>query len=235
MATLQYAGQRLDLVSIPLLLLALAGLALGLPPLLPKGMVRVRRGLPSAVLMRGVLAGSFFGAEAFVPLMLVEERGVATAVAGVTLTVAALGWTAGSWLQGRPSLTVPRELLVQRGTALVAVGIAGVSVAAWPALPPLVAAVGWTVGGFGMGLAMSSTSVSVLDLSPRHEQGFNSAALQISDALGTTALVGLGGAVFAALHTPGGSDRGAFVLIYLLMASVALAGVVVAPRIRDTH
>jgi MFS family permease len=233
-ATLQYAGQRLDLVSVPLVLLALAGLSVGLPPLLPRGTVRVGRGLPSAVLMRGVLAGSFFGAEAFVPLMLVEERGVATAVAGVTLTVAALGWTAGSWLQGRPSLTLPRERLIQRGTALVAVGVAGVSLAVWPALPPLVAAVGWTVGGFGMGLAMSSTSVSVLDLSPRHEQGFNSAALQISDALGTTTFVGLGGAVFAALHTPGGSDRGAFVLIYLLMASVALAGVLVAPRIRDT-
>lgn len=233
-ATLQYAGQRLDLVSVPLLLLAVGGLAVSLPRLLPRGFARFARGLPSAVLMRGFLAGSFFGAEAFVPLMLVEERGVATAVAGATLTVAALGWTAGSWLQGRPATTVPRERLIQRGTGLVAVGVAAVSLAVWPLLPPLVAAVGWAVGGFGMGLAMSSTSVAVLALSPTHEQGFNSAALQISDALGTTGFVGIGGAVFAALHTPGGSDAGVFVLIYLLMASVALVGVVVAPRIRDT-
>ncbi|HEU4913119.1 MAG TPA: MFS transporter [Actinomycetes bacterium] len=233
-ATLQYAGQRLDLVSVPLLLLAVGGLAVSLPRLLPRGFARFARGLPSAVLMRGFLAGSFFGAEAFVPLMLVEERGVATAVAGATLTVAALGWTAGSWLQGRPAMTVPRERLIQRGTGLVAVGVAAVSLAVWPLLPPLVAAVGWAVGGFGMGLAMSSTSVAVLALSPTHEQGFNSAALQISDALGTTGFVGIGGAVFAALHTPGGSDAGVFVLIYLLMASVALVGVLVAPRIRDT-
>jgi MFS family permease len=233
-ATLQYAGQRLDLVSLPLVALAAGGLAVGLPPLLPAGMARVRRGLPSAVLMRGILAGSFFGAEIFVPLMLVEERRVATAVAGVTLTTAALGWTVGSWLQGRPTVRARREVLVRRGTALVAVGVAAVSLAVWPVLSPWVAALGWSVGGLGMGLAMSSTSVAVLDLSPRHEQGFNSAALQISDALGTTTFVGLGGAVFAALHTPGSSDGGTFVLIYLLMASVALAGVAVAPRIRDT-
>lgn len=233
-ATLQYAGQRLDLVSLPLMALALGGLAVGLPSLLPAGIVRVGRGLPSAVLMRGILAGSFFGAEAFLPLMLVQEREVATAVAGVTLTAAALGWTAGSWLQGRPTVRASREVLVRRGTALVAVGVAAVSLAVWPALSPWVAAIGWSVGGLGMGLAMSSTSVAVLDLSPRHEQGFNSAALQISDALGTTTFVGVGGAVFAALHTPGQGDGGAFVLIYLLMASVALAGVVVAPRIRDT-
>lgn len=234
-ATLQYAGQRLDLVSVPLLLLALGGLAVGLPSLLPRRIFRIGRGLPSAVLMRGLLAGSFFGAEAFVPLMLVHERGVATAVAGVTLTMAALGWTAGSWLQGRPSLRVRREVLVRRGTGLVALGVAGVSLAVWPLLPPLVAAAGWAVGGLGMGLAMSSTSVAVLDLSPVHEQGFNSAALQISDALGTTTFVGVGGAVFAALHTPGGDDGHVFVLIFLLMACVALAGVAVAPRMRDTH
>lgn len=233
-ATLQYAGQRLDLLSVPLVALALAGLSVGLPPLLPRGMRRVRRGLPSAVLMRGILAGAFFGAEAFVPLMLVQERQVATAVAGVTLTTAALGWTLGSWLQGRPTVRVGREVLVRRGTALVAVGVAGVSLAVWDAQTPWVAAVGWSVAGLGMGLAMSSTSVAVLDLSPRHEQGFNSAALQISDALGTTTFVGVGGAVFAALHHPGPGNGGVFVLIYLLMASVALAGVAVAPRIRAT-
>ena len=234
-ATLQYAGQRLDLVSLPLLALAVGGLVYGLPSLLPRRIFRVGRGLPSAVLMRGVLAGSFFGAETFVPLMLVRERGVATAVAGVTLTMAALGWTVGSWLQGRPSVRVRREVLVRRGTTLVAIGVASVSLAVWPLLPPLVAAVGWSIGGLGMGLAMSSTSVAVLDLSPAHEQGFNAAALQISDALGTTTFVGVGGAVFAALHTPGGEDGTVFVLIFLLMACVALLGVAVAPRMRDTH
>jgi hypothetical protein len=39
-----------------------------------------------------------------VPLMLVEQRSVPLFQAGAVLTVGALGWTAGSWLQSRPWL-----------------------------------------------------------------------------------------------------------------------------------
>ena len=107
MALLQYAGQRLDLVALPLFVAGAALLAVGLPKLLPRGTFGSTRGIPTAILMRGVLAGSFFGAETFVPLMLIEERGVATAVAGLTLTGGAVSWSIGSWIQGRPG-TTPR-------------------------------------------------------------------------------------------------------------------------------
>jgi len=233
-ASLQYAGQRLDALSLPLLLGAVGLLVRGLPRLLPRGIFRARRGLPTAVLLRGVLAGSFFGAEAFLPLMLVEERQVPTALAGVTLTAAALSWSVGSWIQGRPTIVAPREVLIRRGTGLVALGVAALSLGLWTALPPYVAAVGWALGGLGMGLAMSSTNVVVLGLSPLHEQGFNSAALQLSDALGSVVMVGLGGAVFAALHGPE-DNTGVFLVIYAVMSAVAVAGFVVAPRVRDTH
>ena len=53
---------------------------------------------------RGLLPGAFFGAEAFIPLMLVEQREVALVLAGAALTVGGVGWTAGSWLQSRPWL-----------------------------------------------------------------------------------------------------------------------------------
>ena len=144
------------------------------------------------------------------PLMLVEERGLATALAGLTLTAGAVSWSVGSWIQGRPGVTTPRHVLVQRGTALVALGVGAVSLGLWSALPPAVAAVAWAVGGLGMGLALSSTNVVVLALSPVAEQGFNSAALQLSDALGTVLFVGVGGALFAGLHTEHGSNAGAF-------------------------
>jgi MFS family permease len=231
---LQYAGQRLDLWSVPLVVAAAALLVPSLHRLLPPGIFRVRRGLPTAILMRGVLAGAFFGAEAFVPLMLVEQRDVPTALAGVTLTAAAVSWSIGSWLQGRTGVTLRRDQLIRRGAGLVSLGVAGVSLGLWEALPPYVAAAGWAVGGLGMGLALSSTSVVVLNLSPVAEQGFNSAALQVSDALGAIVMVGVGGAVFAAAHGPG-SNAGVFLAIYLLMASVALVGFLLAPRVRDTH
>jgi MFS family permease len=228
---LQYAGQRMDLGSLALLPVGAGLLVAGLPRLLPRGIFRVRRGLPTAVLMRGILAGSFFGAETFVPLMLVEERGLATALAGATLTTGAVSWSVGSWIQGRPGLRTPRHALVQRGTALVALGVAGVSLGLWSALPPAVAAAGWAIGGLGMGVAMSSTNVLVLSLSPEAEQGFNSSALQLSDALGSVILIGVGGALFAAMHTKGESNAGAFLAIYLVMAAVAAGGAALAGRV----
>jgi MFS family permease len=231
-ALLQYAGQRLDLLSVALVVLALVLLVPALPKLLPPGTLRARNGLPTAILMRGVLAGSFFGAETFVPLMLIEERGLATAVAGLTLTSAALSWSLGSWIQGRPSTRMPRHRLIQWGSGLVGVAIASVSLTLWHALPAGVAGVSWAIGGLGMGLAMSSVNVVMLELSPAKEQGFNSSALQVSDALGSIVFIGTAGALFAQLHDDGGgSSATPFLIIYGVMATLAFVGAVIAPRV----
>jgi MFS family permease len=182
--------------------------------------------------MRGILAGAFFGAEAFIPLMLVNERALTPTLAGMTLTVSALAWTAGSWYQGRPDLRVPRPRLVQLGTTLVAVGTAGAALALWNVLPPAVAAAAWAFGGLGMGLAMTSVNVLMLELSPPAEQGANSAALQFSDVLFGVLTIALAGSIFAGMHTRPGADAAVFVLIFLLMCVLALVGAVLAPRVR---
>ena len=88
----------------PMTLLAaagLVGLALSAPRLLPDGALASRRGLPSVVLSRGLLNAAFNGSITFVPLMLVRERGLSLAGAGLVLAVASLGWSAGAWVQGR--------------------------------------------------------------------------------------------------------------------------------------
>ncbi len=228
-ALLQYAGQRLDLVSVALAPAGLAVVVLAVPRLLPAGIFRLRRGLPTAVLLRGVLAGSFFGAETFVPLMLVERRGLSVGLAGLTLTSAAVSWAVGSWVQGRPGLRTPRHVLVRVGTGLVAAGVLGIALALWTVVPVWAASLGWALGGLGMGLAMTSTNVVVLALSPESEQGFNSAALQLSDALGSVLLIGVGGALFAGLHEQ--SETRAFGSIFLAMAFVALVGASIAGRL----
>ncbi len=227
---LQYAGQRLALVSVPLFVVAVVLLVPSVPRLLPRGALRLARGLPTVVVLRGVFAGAFFGAETFVPLMLVEERGLATTWAGASLTGGALTWALGSWYQGRPRLRVARTRLVPLGLALVGVGILLVSLSVSPAVPSATAALGWLVGGLGMGLGITSLSVLVLDLSPGASQGANSAALQVSDALGSIILIGLGGAIFAGLHRAGQNNAAVFVLIFLIMAGIAFASSFVAGR-----
>ncbi|MFF7636575.1 MFS transporter [Kitasatospora sp. NPDC008050] len=240
---LQYAGQRLDLLG---LLPAAAGCALLLPAvlrLLPHGTLRAARGLPTLILLRGVAAGAFFAAEAFIPLMMVTQRHLSPTLAGLTLTSGGLSWAFGSWLQGRPGAERHRERLIRIGFLLTALAIAGAALVLLPAAPTWTAALAWVFGGVGMGLAIASISVLMMKLSPPEAAGANSASLQMSDALGNVLLVGLAGVLFSALgggavaaadaSGAGGGARGGFALIFLVMTAVALLGAALAARVRE--
>jgi MFS family permease len=230
-AALQLAGQRLGWVGLGLLMVGLAMLLVALPQLMPPGFLRFRRGLSQVIQTRGLLPGAFFGAEAFVPLMLVEQRSVPLLQAGAVLTVGAIGWTAGSWLQSRPWLRMRRDVLITLGCASVAFGLALVSlVAFFPRLPYGLVAFSWVLGGLGMGLATASTSLAVMSLSAAGDQGRNGSSLNVYDALGSAIFIGVAGTIFAALH-PTGNLALTFGVVEASMAVVALLAVITSLRI----
>jgi len=231
-ALVQVAGQDLAWTSVAVAAAGLGMLVPSLRPLLPAGALRLRRGLPTSVVMRGLLAASFFGAETFIPLMLVEHRGLPATYSGLSLTSGALGWAAGSWVQSRPGLRLPRHRLIQLGATLVTAGIAVVAVILVGDFPVWLVAVGWVAAGMGMGMSMASTSVLVMQQSPTADQGANAAALQISDSTLSVLFIGLGGTVLAA---GGGEDAGSvtFLIIFVVMAAVGVVAALVAPRVRE--
>lgn len=211
----------------------LAALAVGallvavtLPRLLPPGTLRLSRGLPTVIAMRGLYAATFFGMETFIPLMLVTQRGLSATQAGLVLTAGAIGWTTGAFLQSRSWMTMPRHLMLFTGGLVLGLGQAGLVLTIRPPVPALVAVPLWIVTAFGMGMGMSSTSVLTLRLSAPGEQGRNSSGLQLSDAVGSAFGIGLTGAAFAAWHQPGGDDADLFTGMWLACAAFAmLAGV----------
>ena len=230
---LQWGSQQLDpptTWSAAALVCGAAGVLLFLPPLLPRGTLRAGRGLPAVIAVRGLLAACFFGAETFVPLMLVNERGLTPTVAGVTLTGGAVGWAVGSWLQARPGFARERHLLLSSGAGIVTLAVAVLPLGVLAGVPPTIVLPFWLCAGFGMGLAYSSTSVLVLALSPTGEEGRNSASLQVSDALGSVVGIGAAGALFAALHTRPGDDGHVFALIWATLAVVGVLAAVVGYR-----
>lgn len=225
-AVLLYGLDGSGWTMLPAALLGLAGLAFGLPRLVPAGTLRLRRGLPSVILVRGLLSGAFFGTEVFIPLALTRLHGFSATKAGIVLTVGALGWSAASQIQGRSER--PREFYALLGAVLVTAGIALAAVGlqlpgGWLAAPA------WIIGGAGMGFSIGSLSVLLLDLSPEDEQGVNSSALQISDTLGSSLVVGVAGALVtgfgAARIGTGLAVSGA------LFAVIALLGVIAALRL----
>ncbi|WP_309237183.1 MFS transporter [Actinomadura sp. BRA 177] len=210
---------------LPAVLVGLASLAFGLPRLLPAGTLRLRRGLPSVILVRGMLSGAFFGAEVFIPLALTRLHHFSATRAGIVLTVGALGWSAASQIQGRSKR--PREFYALLGAVLVTAGIVLATVALQ--LSGWLAAPAWIIGGAGMGFSIGSLSVLLLDLSPEDEQGVNSSALQISDTLGSSLVVGVAGALVtgfgAARIGTGLAVAGA------MFAAIAFLGVIAALRL----
>jgi MFS family permease len=217
--------------AVALTAVGLVLVALAVRVLLPRGALRLRRGLPTVVLMRGVLAGAFFAGEAFVPLALQTVRGASTAQAGITLTVGALAWAVGSQAQGRLYGRVPRQRLVQTGTALVALCMLTMPLSLQESLPFWVAAFSWFVGAAGMGLAYGAISTLTLELSDPADQGANSAALQVSDSVGSILLIGAAGAVYAASLAADAVSAATFTTIWVGAGLLAVAGVVVAARI----
>jgi MFS family permease len=230
-AGLQIAGQRLDRIALGLLLISVSALTVALPRLMPAGFVHFGKGLPAVIIVRGLLAGAFVGGEAFLPLMLVEEKELGLVTAGAVLTAASIGWMAGSWLQSRSWLPVRRDRMITVGCLSVAVGLGSGSLVAFsPAMSYWVVVVGWVVSGFGMGLATSSTAIAVMSLSERGEQGRNASSLNLSDALGSGLLVGLSGTLFVLLKD-GRHPSLAFAAPLLAMSGVALLAVAGSSRI----
>jgi MFS family permease len=202
------------------------------PLLVPPGTWRMARGLPSVVLSRSLMTAAFFGSLTYIPLMLVGERGLGLGAAGVILSIGSLGWSAGSWLQGRDAADGRRDRLVAVGGAALSAGLGLLAAVAWFGWHPWLCAPALVVAGLGMGCATASMSVLTLTLAPAEEHGAASSSLQLADVLGSVLGIAAATAVFAALHSPSGSDAPVYTLIWVSLAAVAALVVPAGLRIR---
>jgi len=232
---LQVGAERLaDGGAWPVVLTA-AGAALvvgALPGLLPRGTLRAARGLPSVVGVRGLYTAAFFGTESFVPLFLVTERGLSPAEAGLALTGGALGWFAGTSIQTRDLGRLPRHLLLVVGGVVIALGIAVLVAVVVAGVSGWFVLLVWLLAGCGMGIGMATSSVLTLRMAPAAERGVASSALQLSDNLGGVLGIAVVGAVFAALHTPGGGQDDLFAGMFASLCAVAVVAALVGTRAR---
>jgi MFS family permease len=214
--------------------LVVAGSALAVPPLrrlMPEGTLRAAPGLPAAVACIGLTCAAFFGAEAFLPLTLNEVRGQSPTLAGLTLTAATLTWTAGSWINARRAKEWSSRFSTMTGLMLVAAGIAVSGSTAYSGSPVVAAAIGWGIGGLGMGMAWQSMTLAVLSEAPEDRVGASSAALNLSNVLGVALGTGIGGAVVSAGESAGWDTAVSVGAIFATTFGVALLAVATAARL----
>ena len=231
--TLAGLGNRSPEVAIGLVMAAGLVGARPLLRLLPVGTLRALPGLPAAVLARGLLTFSFFGADTFVPLLLTSARGQSAVVAGIAVTASTVSWTAGAWFQARMAATWSSRRLVGAGFAFLVAGIAVVAAVLVPTVPVWVAILGWLLGGLGIGIAYASISLAVLREAPEGQEGSSAASMQLSETLGIAFGAGLGGVAVAAAAAAGWPAQVGLGAAFALAAAAASIGLVAARRLTE--
>ncbi|HWM15506.1 MAG TPA: MFS transporter [Microbacterium sp.] len=206
-------------------------IGLAVRPLLPRRTLTAGRGLPSVVLMRGLIAGALFGAEIYVPYLLIDEYGFSPTWAGLGLTAAALAWAAAAEVQGRFGDRIGNTRITLIGSGQLLLSIVVAAVTAWGHLHPAVLIVGWAFAGAGMGLMYPRLTVLTLAYSTPQNQGFNSSALSISDSIGAATTIAVMGLVFTALA----AADAAFPAVFAIAAVLALLALVPGLRLGHAH
>ena len=217
-----------------IVVLGIAGAALAifaLRRLTPSGTLTAARGLPAAVLMRGIITFAFFAVDAYVALALVEWRGLRPAEAGIALTAATISWTAGSWTQARLSSRFAPERFVRIGLLVLVAGLATFELVLLPTVTPWIAIPTLALAGYAMGLAYSPLALIVLREAPPGEQGRSSSAISLTDSLGTALGTGITGALVAASVRGAGDPSMGLALGFGVAVAVTLLGVAIGSRL----
>lgn len=194
--TLHAASQQGGVGAVLLFAAGLAAAGIAARLLLPVGTLRAARGLPTVILLRGLIAATFASAEAFLPLLLTRHFGWSLTQAGVALSAGAVTWSIGSALQARVHRPEARRLLLPGGFGLTVLGLATVIAPLVFGLPAGVVFAGWATVGLGIGMSFPILSVLLLKLSPPEQQGSNTSSLQLSDALTSSAALAGAGLLF---------------------------------------
>jgi MFS family permease len=197
----------------------------------PRGTVRLERGMPAAVALRGLTTFAFFGTDAFVAFTVTSLRHGSIALGGIALTAATLTWTTGSWIQERLVQRVGPQRFVRVGLLVIACGIGIMIAVAQSSVPAATAVLAWGVAGLGMGLAYAPLTLVVLAEAPPGAEGSATAAMQLCDTLGVALGTGVSGAIVAAGATLTWSRGTALTVAFALCATVAVIAAVAAMRL----
>jgi MFS family permease len=170
--------------------------------LFSRGVLSVRRGLPSGIAAFFFVFAAFFGADAFVPLYLTHERQQPLIVGGLAVMLSALAWSCASVAVPRLRRQFSTMLLVLAAAIFL---IAGCAVLVLTTIVPIsvpLVLLGWTFGGAGIGIAYNAILSDVFERAEGGREGVVSSVALMSALLGMVFGTGLGGlALTVAQHS----------------------------------
>ncbi|MEU2821307.1 MFS transporter [Streptomyces bacillaris] len=229
----QYGVSGWDVRHLLFVVTGVALLVVFAPRLLPKGTWRSARGLPTAVLLRGLTSGTYFTVEALVPLMLITERKVAAVTVGVAFTASAVLWAAAAWVQGKLLQNVARHRLVTAGALIMAASVAFAIAGSFAGMSPVLAMVAMPLAAIGMGMLDPCVTVLSLSHSAPDRLGHTTSAMQTNMNLGQVVVLAFATAVLNAGLAAGTGQLGGYAITFSLLLLPPLLVASLAVRARN--
>jgi MFS family permease len=214
----------------PLVVAGLLLLVPGIVHLVRDDAAGAKPGLVWALAAGFLLTFTFFATDGFVPLMLTRVRHLSIGEASVVITLATLGWSAGSWWQSRVATSISAGRLVAGSVGAVLIGTVCVAAGTYDA-PLLIPYAGWTIAGVGMGIAYPTVYLVAMDRAGEGAEGTTVALLLLIDTLGSAMGTGLGGAAVAISESLNASLVAGLTGAFALAIAAAVALIAVAPRL----
>lgn len=208
-------------LTVPILLFALWG---PINRVLPAGWLRLSNPLAVSVVILAVSFFAFYGMETFLPLFLIEQRGFSTSAAGLLFTFGAFSWVAASFGQSWLDQRISQQHSMLIGLALLLVTLALIIAVLNPSVPATLLYLGWTLAGFGMGLAFNAAATAAMLATTPGKEGATASATGVAETLAIALASGMGGAIKNQVTFQGGGLEDALLVIWCAMGAVLLLG-----------
>jgi MFS family permease len=198
--------------------------------LFSRATLRAEPGVHAVFVAFGLLHASFFGADAFVALMLTSVRGISLQVSSICITLGAVGWSIAAIFAPALLERFGKARVVALGATACLIGALALGAVAAGAAVALAFAACLTSGA-GIGLGYPTLSVAAFGFSHAGDEGTISSATLLSaivGVIGGVLVCGISVAVAARIGTPLGS---ALIDSFAVAALCAVALIVLSPRI----
>ncbi|MEH6589064.1 MAG: MFS transporter [Halioglobus sp.] len=189
---------------------------------MPAGFIHARRGLAAAVLLHFLVFFAFYTAEMYMPLMMIDLRGISSSVTGLAFTSCAFAWIGSSFLQAWLSTRISVYRSLMAGIVLTFIGVASTAAQLIPAVPFWLIYISWAIAGAGMGMAFNTVVTATMNFTREGEEGATSTANGIAGSLSIGLAGGLGGAIINHGEYAGAGLADALGIIWLIAGFACL-------------
>ncbi|MFD2117923.1 MFS transporter [Paenibacillus yanchengensis] len=230
-------GKIVEWQGIVLTIIGLLILIKPLQQLLPPGSLKLKRGMPSIIVSRGLYMASYIAAESYVVLALTELKGNSADTVGLVVAGGSITWSFAAWLQSKLDERAEgknRERRISIGLVCMTIGLASiVTVVNLPGNGLFLTLISQMIIGFGIGLANPTTGAIALSKAPKGAEGEVSAHLQFIDAFGPGLSIGIGGAIIAVSNFYDAGLSTGIIIALALQLTLAIISLIISFRVKN--